>query len=152
MGKRNNKVWLFGLIALRNFGTTRLDESDLDSSIVLVVNGSISTDANNLGGKHYFVAYGRLAVEVISFSMAAEEKSAPLLAALDGWLRTQRVECTCQPGQYSNSVIVANAITFVVNEEIRSRARVFINKMLRGDFLEPPESMHAFFSDMPDDE
>jgi len=127
MGKRNNKVWLEGFLTINEIET-----KDLEGDTVPVVSGLIATDRPELGGHHYFIAYGRLAVETIAFIQAVNDDGPPQVL-IEGWLRSTILDCdTIGREHIMSSLIVANNITFVVSKEIRIRAQTILNQALQG--------------------
>lgn len=129
MGKRNNKVWVEGTLSITEVTTTELNEST-----VPVVTGIIATGLLELGGHHRFIAYGRLVVETIAFVRAIGETEPPR-ALIVGWLRSMVLERDQTPTdqQIVSSIVVADNITFVVSEKIRTRAKKIINQVLQGE-------------------
>jgi len=126
MSKRNNKVWIAGVLSVKNAGTT-----ELDGKIVPIVQGIIASGSPELGGHHRFVAYGRLAVETIAFVQAVDEEEPPQ-ALVTGWLRSMEVDHKFAEERVLSSVIVADNITFVVSKEVRARANMLFNQTLQG--------------------
>ena len=127
MGKRNNKVWLEGFLTISEIGT-----KDLEGDTVPVVRGLIATDRPERGGRHSFIAYGRLAVETIAFIQAVDDEGPPQVL-IEGWLRSTMHDCdTIESEQVISSLIVANNITFVVSKEVRIRAQTILNQTLQG--------------------
>ncbi|MBC8505985.1 MAG: hypothetical protein H8D34_14070 [Chloroflexi bacterium] len=127
MGKRNNKVWIEGLLSIKDVGTT-----ELDGKAVPVVQGIIASGSPELGGHHHFVAYGRLAVETIAFVQAGDEDGPPQ-ALVTGWLRSMALDRNIAEERVVSSVVVADNITFVVNKEVRTRANTLFNQALQGE-------------------
>lgn len=127
MGKRNNKVWLEGILTINEIET-----KDLEGDSVPVVSGLIATDRPERGGHHCFIAYGRLAVETIAFIQAVRDDGPPQVL-IEGWLRSTILDRdTIRNEQVMSSLIVANNITFVVSKEVRLRAQTILNQTLQG--------------------
>ena len=130
MSKRNNKVWLEGILIIHTIET-----QELDGETVPVVNGLIATDRPELGGHHRFIAYNRLAVETIAFIQAVGDDELPQ-ALIEGWLRSTAIGSdTPEDELLVHSLIVANNITFVVSKEIRIRAQIILNQALQGEAM-----------------
>jgi len=126
MGKRNNKVWIDGLLSIKNISIT-----ELDGSAVPVVQGIIASGLQELGEHHRFMAYGRLAVETVAFVQAVDEEGPPQ-ALVTGWLRSVALDCEIAEERVVSSIVVADNITFVVSKEIRTRANTLFNQALQG--------------------
>jgi len=126
MGKRNNKVWIEGVLSVKDAGTT-----ELDGEVVPIVQGIIASGSPELGEHHRFVAYGRLAVETMAFVQVVDEDGPPQ-ALVTGWLRSMEVDHKIAEEQVVSSVVVADNITFVVSKEIRTRANTLFNQTLQG--------------------
>lgn len=126
MSKRNNKVWIEGVLSIKDAGTT-----ELDGEVVPIVQGIIASGSPELGEHHRFVAYGRLAVETMAFAQVVDEDEPPQ-TLVTGWLRSKEVDRKIAEERVVSSVIVADNITFVVSKEVRTRANILFNQTLQG--------------------
>jgi len=125
MCKRNNKVWIEGVLSVKDAGRT-----ELDGEVVPIVQGIIASGSPEFGEHHRFVAYGRLAVETMAFVQVVDEDGPPQ-ALVTGWLRSMEVDYKIAEERVVSSVVVADNITFVVSKEVRTRANTLFNHALQ---------------------
>ena len=126
MSKRNNKVWIEGVLSIKDAGTT-----ELDGEVVPIVQGIIASGSPEFGEHHRFVSYGRLAVETMAFIQVIDEDGPPQ-ALVTGWLRSMEMDHKIAEERVVSSVVVADNITFVVSKEVRTRANKLLNQAIQG--------------------
>jgi len=112
--KRHNMVVLQGAVRSVRPEVVRLDGVEMPAVFF-----ELETDSPEFGGVHRCAAFGRLAVELMAFRMAAGEEI-PLEVTLDGWLRSGA----------DGSFVVADRLMFHVPKSVREAAAAMVRRYL----------------------
>lgn len=114
MSKRYNSVSLDGVLTVNEVNAYLLKQQP-------TVYAELTCSTNEPGGQHRVFAYGRQAVEAISFSVVATNGKIPLEATIRGYLWSHN----------GDSATVAEEVVFHINRSSRAEAVCLMAQLMQ---------------------